>query len=187
MSEIGLACSGSNEASRQNKIKVMPNFIVSTETFIFFQIWLIDSLTHWLIDSLTHWLMTHDSLTHLTHKTSVVRIVASFGGYFACRFYPLKLLKCRARYDFRLSCVLKKRRFWARSIQPKFRPVRPGKEDHLKRWTSFFETFPVGPNLSIEFWTEISGNFGWMDRALWNSWERFVSSSLSTFKMAVHF
>ena len=100
MSEIGLACSGSNEASRQNKIKVMPNFIVSTETFIFFQIWLIDSLTHWL--------MTHDSLTH---KTSVLRIVASFGGYFACRFYPLKGLfreKCRARYDFRLSCVTQK-------------------------------------------------------------------------------
>ena len=36
---------------------------------------------------------------------------------------------------------------------------------HLKRWTRFFETFPVGPNRSIEFWTEISGNFGWMDRA----------------------
>ena len=48
----------------------------------------------------------------------------------------------------------------ARSIQPKFQPVRPGKEDHLKRWTSFFETFPVGPNRSIEFRTEISGNFG---------------------------
>ena len=41
-----------------------------------------------------------------------------------------------------------------------------GKRDHLKRWTRFFETFPVGPNRSIEFWTEISGNFGWMDRAL---------------------
>ena len=54
----------------------------------------------------------------------------------------------------------------ARSIQPKFQPVRPGKEDHIKRWTRFFETFPVGPNRSIEFWTEISGNFGWMDRAL---------------------
>ena len=53
----------------------------------------------------------------------------------------------------------------ARSIQPKFQPVRPRKEDHLKRWTRFFETFPVGPNRSIEFWTEISGNFGWMDRA----------------------
>ena len=56
---------------------------------------------------------------------------------------------------------------WARSIQPKFRPVRPGKEDRLKRRTCFFETFPVGPNRSIEFWTEISGNFGWMDRAPW--------------------
>ena len=53
----------------------------------------------------------------------------------------------------------------ARSIQPKFQPVRPGKVIHLKRWTRFFETFPVGPNRSIEFWTEISGNFGWMDRA----------------------
>ena len=52
-----------------------------------------------------------------------------------------------------------------RSIQPKFQPVRPGKLVHLKRWTRFFETFPVGPNRSIEFWTEISGNFGWMDRA----------------------
>ena len=54
---------------------------------------------------------------------------------------------------------------WARSIQPKFQPVRPGKEDHLKRWNCFFQAFPVGPNRSIEFWTEISGNFGWMDRA----------------------
>ena len=66
----------------------------------------------------------------------------------------------------------------ARSIQPKFRPVRPGKEDHLKRWTIFFETFPVGPNRSIEFWTEISGNFGrdpfdqnsnWSDREKWST------------------
>ena len=55
---------------------------------------------------------------------------------------------------------------WARSIQPKFQPARPGKEDHLERWTRFSETFPVGPNRSIEFWTEISGNFGLMDRAL---------------------
>ena len=53
----------------------------------------------------------------------------------------------------------------ARSIQPKFQPVRAGKLVHLKRWTRFFETFPVGPNRSIELWTEISGNFGWMDRA----------------------
>ena len=53
----------------------------------------------------------------------------------------------------------------ARSIQPKFQPVQLGKEDHLKRWTRFLETFRVGPNRSIEFWTEISGKFGWMDRA----------------------
>ena len=57
-------------------------------------------------------------------------------------------------------------RLRARSIQPIFQPVRPGKEDHLKMWTRFFETFPVGPNRSTEFWTEISGNFDWMDRAL---------------------
>ena len=48
----------------------------------------------------------------------------------------------------------------ARSIQPKFQPVRPRKLVHLKRWTRFFETFPVGPNRSIEIWTEISENFG---------------------------
>ena len=42
-----------------------------------------------------------------------------------------------------------------------------GKVVYFKRWTSFFfETFPAGPNRSIEFWTEISGNFGWMDCAL---------------------
>ena len=34
---------------------------------------------------------------------------------------------------------------------------------------SFFETFPVGLNRSIELWTEISGNFGRMDRALKHS------------------
>ena len=27
------------------------------------------------------------------------------------------------------------------SIQPKFQPVRPGKEDHLKRWTRFSKLF----------------------------------------------
>ena len=53
----------------------------------------------------------------------------------------------------------------ARSIQPESQPVRRRKVVHLKRWTRFFETFPVGPNRSIEFWTEISGHFGWMDRA----------------------
>ena len=52
----------------------------------------------------------------------------------------------------------------ARSIQPKFQRVRPGKLVHLKRWTRFFETFS---NRSIEFWTEISGNFGeWIAPAL---------------------
>ena len=32
----------------------------------------------------------------------------------------------------------------------------PGFLVHLKRWTRFFETFPVGRNRSIEFWTGIS-------------------------------
>ena len=44
-------------------------------------------------------------------------------------------------------------------IQPKFTPVRPGKVAHLKRWTSFCETFPVGPN-------RYPLSFGWMDCAL---------------------
>ena len=47
---------------------------------------------------------------------------------------------------------------------------------HLKRWTRFFETFPVGPNRSIEFWTEIFGNFRWMDRAR-GKWARVVEIS----------
>ena len=70
---------------------------------------------------------------------------------------------CKALTSLVIICPKK---IWARSIQPKFQPVRPGKLVHLKRWTRFFETFPVGPNRSIEFWTEISGNFGSMDRAL---------------------
>ena len=41
-----------------------------------------------------------------------------------------------------------------------------GKRGPPQKVNHFFETFPVGPNRSIEFWTEISGNFGWMDRAL---------------------
>ena len=56
--------------------------------------------------------------------------------------------------------------WWSSGRNPfnqNFRPVWPGKMVHLKRWSSFFETFPVGPNQSIEFWTEIFGNFGWMD------------------------
>ena len=40
---------------------------------------------------------------------------------------------------------------WVQSIEPKFQPVRPGKVVHLKWWTRFFETFPVGLNRSIEF------------------------------------
>ena len=39
----------------------------------------------------------------------------------------------------------------ARSIQQKFRPVRPGKVVHHKRWTSFFETFPVGRTDPLSF------------------------------------
>ena len=58
-----------------------------------------------------------------------------------------------ARRDPEFFCVFRsdRRTERARSIQPKFQPVRPGKEDHLKRWTRFCETFPVGPNRSIEF------------------------------------
>ena len=37
-----------------------------------------------------------------------------------------------------------------------------GKSGPPQKVDQFFETFPVGPNRSIEFWTEISGNFGWM-------------------------
>ena len=39
-------------------------------------------------------------------------------------------------------------------------PTGPTWKSGPPRWTRFFETFPVGPNRSIEFWTEISGNFG---------------------------
>ena len=49
---------------------------------------------------------------------------------------------------------------WGAIHSAKFQPVRPRKVVHLKRWTRFFETLPVGPNRSIEFWTEMSGNFG---------------------------
>ena len=69
----------------------------------------------------------------------------------------------------RWCCEPEEGRAW--SIQPKFQPVRPGKVVHLKRWTRCFETFPVGPNRSTEFWTEISWNFGWMDRTLFALFE----------------
>ena len=40
-------------------------------------------------------------------------------------------------------------------------PTGPtGKSGPPQKVDPFFETFPVGPNRSIEFWTEISGNFG---------------------------
>ena len=35
-----------------------------------------------------------------------------------------------------------------------------GKRGPPQKVDLFFETFPVGPNRSIEFWTEISENFG---------------------------
>ena len=40
-------------------------------------------------------------------------------------------------------------------------PTGPtGKSGPPQKVDPFFETFLVGPNRSIEFWTEISGNFG---------------------------
>ena len=39
----------------------------------------------------------------------------------------------------------------------------PQKVDHGPVFSKLL--FPVGPNRSIEFWTEISRKFGWMDRA----------------------
>ena len=70
---------------------------------------------------------------------------------------------------------------WARSSQPKFQPVRPGKVVHFKRWTRFFETFPVGPNRSNEFWTEISGNCQWLNgsRPLGTDFNQTISKRLS--------
>ena len=80
----------------------------------------------------------------------------------------------RPSYNFVFGLLSRKARNdvlspWAWSIEPKFRLVWPGKVVHLKRWImdQFFSKllFPVGPNRSIEFWTEISRKFGWMDRA----------------------
>ena len=39
----------------------------------------------------------------------------------------------------------------ARSIQPKFQPVRPGKEDHLKRWTRFSKLFRLDRTDPLSF------------------------------------
>ena len=38
-----------------------------------------------------------------------------------------------------------------RSIQPKFQPVRPGKEDHLKRWTRFSKLFRLDRTDPLSF------------------------------------
>ena len=37
------------------------------------------------------------------------------------------------------------------AIQPKFRPVRLGKEDHLKRWTSFSKLFRLDRTDPLSF------------------------------------
>ena len=89
----------------------------------------------------------------------------------------------------------------ARSIQPKFQPVRPGKWlVYLKRWTRFFETFPVGPNRSTEFWTEIfrkfwlNGSRSWrLDSKIWfpattrRRWPRFKADAYLEKKIVLHF
>jgi len=93
---------------------------------------------------------------HITSPAAITQMMASWDRHHVISW----------RVHLREFAQYGERWRWARSIQPKFRPVRPGKVVHVKRWTSFFETFPIGPNRSIEFWTKISGNFGRMDRAL---------------------
>ena len=51
-----------------------------------------------------------------------------------------------------------------------------GKSGPPQKVDPFFETFPVGPNRSIEFWTEIFGNFRWMDSAR-GKWARVLEIS----------
>ena len=54
-------------------------------------------------------------------------------------------------------------------------PTGPtGKRGPPQKVDPFFRNFSVGPNRSIEFWTEISGKFGWMDRALSLKQDRMV-------------
>ena len=60
MSEIGPARAVSNEVSRQNNKSNAWFYCFYQKCYFFRSV------------SLTHWLMTHDSLTHLTHKTSVL-------------------------------------------------------------------------------------------------------------------
>ena len=56
---------------------------------------------------------------------------------------------------------------------------------HLKRWTSFFETFPVGPNRSIAFWTEISGKFGKTNHA--HEYQRCLEGRIEGFHVSLWF
>ena len=42
-------------------------------------------------------------------------------------------------------------KLWARTIQTKFQPVRPGKVVHLKRRTRFFETFRLDRTDPLSF------------------------------------
>ena len=103
MSEIGLACSGSNEASRQNKIKVMPNF---NYFILLFQIWLIDSLTHWLIDS---WLMTHWLIWPIKHPFSgLLPVLGAISPVASTLWKACSEGNAAPHYDLRLSCVTQK-------------------------------------------------------------------------------
>ena len=58
-----------------------------------------------------------------------------------------------ARRDPEFFCVFRsdRRTERARSIQPKFQPVRPGKEDHLKRWTRFSKLFRLDRTDPLSF------------------------------------
>ena len=78
--------------------------------------------------------------------------IVAYSGYLADRIGGLTLA-----WSSNISIIFIRS---ARFVQPKLRPVRPGKVVHLKRWNCLFETFLIGPNRSIEFWTQISGNFG---------------------------
>ena len=100
-----------------------------------------------------------------------MRFTTEMCRYLKCKISIRLTWRDGHRYVLRTDNFVKTKISWmhrVRSIQPKFRPVRPGKVDHLKGWTSLIETFPVGLNRSIEFWTEISGNLGWIDGALDN-------------------
>ena len=108
MSEIGLARAGSNEVSRQHNKS-------NAWFYCFYQKCYFLDLSHWLIDS---WLMTHDSLTHLTHKTSVLvpRGSSAHDWKLSSRLFsrphwmPLGLRGCTCICGFLL--------FWTISLSP---------------------------------------------------------------------